>query len=397
MEPAPSETSLLVIAYYYPPVNTSGAARPGRFVKFLECHGLKTSVVTGGTTAKPGRLGRVITYLERSVGLNGERLFWTPAAVHAAGKVLRDSRGTRVAVFSTSPPAVTHVVAMYLKFRFNVRWIADFRDPLSGNPFHGQWISRISRRILEELIFTFADAVIANTDQLARLWAKTHTRWYRKVEIIWNGFDPDEQLPRPSVPPSPRKRIVHTGDLYGARHPGRLIQAISRLISAGLLDGSKIELRLVGPIDGTLAAFDSPEYRALLQSGTVVCSGVLVSRQEALQEIVDADYLLLLDLNAANSTLQVPAKVFDYVRTAKPIIAFTAKESPTMSILDMSGLEYIAIDPSDSEPELDRQLLEFLSKDLPARAPSESFLESFDGTRQTESLRKVLSAVTSRI
>ena len=58
---------------------------------------------------------------------------WTPGAFGAAKQLLR--KETISAVYSTFPSLNVHLVALALKKRCGLPWIADFRDPLSGNSF----------------------------------------------------------------------------------------------------------------------------------------------------------------------------------------------------------------------------------------------------------------------
>ena len=68
------------------------------------------------------------------------------------------------------------------------------------------------------------------------------------------------------------------------------------------------------------------------------CNEALVPRAEAIRETAQADYLLLLDLTGLKQNIQVPAKIFDYLRIGRPILAFTTKASPSEWILELSGV-----------------------------------------------------------
>jgi len=144
-----------------------------------------------------------------------------------------------VAVVSTSPPVATHLVARRLKRRFGVPWVADFRDPLRGNPFRTRrWFFPYDA-LLERMLFRNADALIANTDTLAEMWNRRYPEFSGKMSVIWNGFDPEDRI-APAVKASRGRRVLaHVGTLYGGRHPGRvlssLVRLIDQLIDAGLV------------------------------------------------------------------------------------------------------------------------------------------------------------------
>jgi hypothetical protein len=102
-----------------------------------------------------------------------------------------------------------------------------------------------------------------------------------------------------------------------------------------------------------------------------------------MHEIATSDFLLLLDINNLdNAGYAVPAKLFDYTRMGRPILATASRNSPVERILMRSGLHYGCLYPEDSEPEIARKLIAFLSLPSDPQPPSAWFLETFDGARQ---------------
>lgn len=393
------QSPVLFFAYYFPPENTSGAARPFRFFKYLPQFGFEPLVVCGSKQSESAPLSGVqqvdssrnpavqlaVKVVERVAYRYSDRLAWVPSAVKTAARILKT---TPVGfMLSTQPPIATHLAALRIKKRFGLKWIADFRDPIRfDDPQRGRrYVSTVERAIFQQ-----ADMIIANTESAASLWRSRYPQWKDKIVTIWNGFDPGEELSAAPIEQRRCRVIVHTGDIYGPRHPGTLLSSLSRLMSRGLLSPDQYRLRLIGPLDSTSPLLTMPAFIELSRNGTLEVTGQLIPRKEALEVIATADYLLLLDITLYQTNVQVPAKLFDYIRVGRPILAFTSKGSPAQEILSRSGIPSVCVYPQDDDVEVDRKLISFLSLPTEPTAYSDWFSRKFDAVYQTEALAHLL-------
>jgi hypothetical protein len=64
-----------------------------------------------------------------------------------------------------------------------------------------------------------------------------------------------------------------------------------------------------------------------------------IDHKEALQEMVKSDGLILIQ--AADCNQQIPAKIYEYLRTFRPIFALTDKAGDTAKLLNQFGLSNI--------------------------------------------------------
>src|SRR5262249_16571432 len=129
----------------------------------------------------------------------------------------------------------------------------------------------------------------------------------------------------------------HAGVIYPSeRDPRPLFGAIASLKRQGTIDSQllRIDLRAPGTEDFYLAM--------LQQFGIADLVHILPSlpHKEALQDAANADALLLLQ--AANCNGQIPAKVYEYLRVGKPILALTPAISDTAALLRAAGGATIA-------------------------------------------------------
>jgi hypothetical protein len=170
---APAATPVLFLAYWYPPENESGAHRPARLAKYLERLGYAPGVIAAACKADPAprdpivrtradsRVSRATALAQRLVPYN-DRIEWISDATAAASAALT-RHGARL-VISTSPPVATHLSALLLRRQHSFAWVADFRDPIVGNPFRRRWHGRIYDRFVEGQVVRHADAILVNTD-----------------------------------------------------------------------------------------------------------------------------------------------------------------------------------------------------------------------------------------
>jgi glycosyltransferase involved in cell wall biosynthesis len=407
--PSGGTDSLLMFAYYYPPENASGAQRATRFVKYLRKQGYRTEVITRGKaegpqssdhvyrTATPGggagtfkAAGTFFRFVERTILPYRDQLPWMPTAIATARRVMQEHPTS--AVFSTSPPLGAHLAAAWIKHEFGIPWIADFRDPVCGNPFRTRWWGKPYDAVLENVIIRYADAVIANTNTSVEMLRRRYPGMAHKVHLIWNGFDPEEPMEALPVASRTHKVLLHAGGIYGGRHPKLLLQSLNRMISTGSINAGKLRVRLIGEMDD-YAWFERSNFQALVAQGWVEYENRRFPLEDARREIAQADYLLLLDLNELGTGLQVPAKLFEYIRIGRPILAFTARDSASSHILAKSSIPHTCVYTNDTDSDIDRKMSEFLSYGTQPVAPSEWFQRNFNAVAQTRILTELLASL----
>src|SRR5581483_6365394 len=103
-----------------------------------------------------------------------------------------------------------------------------------------------------------ADIAIANTDSAQQKLRRAYPRRADRIQLIWNGFDPEQRLGPLPVAGGTRKIAAHVGELYGGRSAAPILQSLRRLIDQGKLSGANFRVSLAGPVvEGSLpdAAF----------------------------------------------------------------------------------------------------------------------------------------------
>ncbi len=399
-----------MIAYHFPPGEETGAARPYRFARYLREFGYETHVVTAPrpdqrlawphSHAAPAhaasgweKTGESVARMVQRLAPYNDQLPWAPHAVSTALRVARRRRPS--IVISTAPPFATHFVGAIVKRLCNVPWVADFRDPLYGNPFRARTWGWMWDKPVEKLIAAQADALIANTDAVRDMLVARYPRHAHKIHLIWNGYDPENTVRALPIPPRSVRVLVHAGSVYGRRHPSAIVSSLERLIASGRLDPAGVRLKLVGYIGMNEAWLRECPFERLVERGCLKFTGKPVSRREAAREMALADYLVLLDVNGGLPALQVPAKLFEYIQIGRPILAFTAGDSPVRRILARSNIRHVCVHEQSPPEDVDEGILQLLAMPPEPAAASKWFFEEFDGVEQTRRLAGILDGLSA--
>lgn len=400
---------VVLLAYYYRPQITSGVQRAVRIARYLPGYGRPTHVICSShagvlqdqncsyvpnesTELSTRRLTKlIVSKLQRAAPYN-EQMNWSVHAVAAAQQVI--SRHTVSTVISTSPPLGTHFAAFWLKRRYGLKWIADFRDPVLGNPGRARRWARLYDEAVQSALFRNADAIIAVTDAVGEKWRKQYPRWAAKVHVIWNGFDPEEAIGPEPLPERGYRVLAHVGVLYALRHPASLMASFSRLVGRSAINPSEWKIRFVGPVQEMEKFRRDPAVSKLDEIGLIELSGDTVPRVEAIHQTATADVLLLIDIvDLSNIGYTVPAKLYDYILIGRPILCLTDYGSPVHRILSRSGVRNVCIFHADNADQVDQKVLECLSLPAEPLRPSDWFMNHFDGRMQAGYLSKLVDSL----
>src|SRR5262249_49935056 len=128
-----------------------------------------------------------------------------------------------------------------------------------------------------------------------------------------------------------------------------------------------------------------------LDVGDVVKLEPMLGYRAALQEIMDADGLLLYQGPTAD--MQIPAKLYEYIRVRRPIFAMVSSGGETRELLARLGIGTIA--PVEDVDAIETAFVEFLRLVETGSAPvmTESEAMRYERRSITGELAAVLSDV----
>jgi len=174
------------------------------------------------------------------------------------------------------------------------------------------------------------------------------------------------------------------------RDPKAFFRAVSQLLKEGKLDPTRVRIELRA--SGYEYAYQ-PMIRAEGIESIVHLLPPLPYR-EALQDSANADGLLLFQAACCNH--QIPAKVFEYLRLAKPILALTSQAGDTATLLRQSGGASIA-DLADWQA-IYRVLPEFLEAvgTQSHQQPNRSVVQGYNRREQAKNLARLLDELVAQ-
>lgn len=385
---------VLMIAYHFPPLaGSSGIQRTLRFVQHLPVNGWEAVVLTTNTRAYE----RVSPDLERDVprGTVIERAFALDTARHLSvrGRYVEAwaqpdrwctwrrfgiRRGMQMirehspdVIWSTYPIPTAHAIAAELRERSGLPWIADFRDPMLQPDYPASERMRQVFQVLESRVVHEADRCVFTTPGAAKLYADRYPSLQSKMAVIENGFDESSFSEDPpdaaghSVLNDGCTTLLHSGLVYPEeRDPTALFAALRSLRDKAPDIAGRIRLRFRAPVHESLVS-DLAKARGVQDLVQVLGP---VPYRDALMEMKSADGLLVLQSAGCNA--QIPAKLYEYFRVGRPIVALTDPAGDTAGALRSVGVASVA--RLDQESEILQLLERFVLQDRKALTPRRS-------------------------
>jgi glycosyltransferase involved in cell wall biosynthesis len=407
-----------MIAYHFPPLaGSSGIQRTLRFARHLPRFGWEPLILTAHPRAYERTSDDLLrevahgTVVERAFALDSARhlavgryypaftarpdrwISWWLGAVPKGLAMIRKYRPQ--AIWSTYPVATAHKIGHTLRRLSRLPWVADFRDPMAQDGYPADRKTWRSFQAIEQAVLRDASCSVFVTPGAARMYRDRYPNLApSRIELIENGYDEDsfsglEDADARHGPLVPGKvTLLHSGLVYPAeRNPRHFFQALRQMLDDGRLRAGELCVRL-------RAAGHERLLRRLIEAanlGEVVELAPATPYREALQEMMRADGLLVLQ--ASNCNDQVPAKVYEYLRCARPILALTDPAGDTAAVLRNAGISQIA--RLDSPEEIAFRLQQFLEclKTGNAPLPTRSIVEQASRWHRTKALAELLEGL----
>ncbi len=363
---------ILIVIYYWPPAGGAGVQRWLKFVKYFPQFGWKPTVITtiggdypaidesllaevsaevkvirtktptfggffktlcgknldvpyGSLEIKPGDsfLKKMSLWIRLNLVVPDARKIWNRYAFKAARKELLSDKYD--AVVTSGPPHSTHLVGLKLKKKYNIKWIADFRDPWTNIDYLDK-VKRLSitnkiDRNLEKRVINSCDKIVAiNSDIIENFKAED------KSELILNGFDPDDFKGIKKQKIKKHFDINYFGNITIERNPEAVLRAVNHLIEEKKL--TKIRINFWGNI-----ANDVKEIIDKLDKNMVVNFHSYIPHEEMINVLVNSSLLLLIINSVGNNRGISTGKIFEYLGSGVEILGIGPEDGDAAKIL----------------------------------------------------------------
>lgn len=265
-------------------------------------------------------------------------VLWVPFAIRRARRIVK-AEGIET-VLVTAPPFSAFLIGNALKREFpGLRLVSDFRDEWLRfflSTFEFQQDAGYLRRAqaLERATIGHSDLVVTVTPSLVdELRSRYPEKDPARFRCIPNGYDPALFATfAPRHHQSSKVIVTYVGTVYSATSPRCYFEALDALPEALR---SRVQTRFVGRI--------SDDQRQMLASRRDVDIIGFVPQEEALRLMEETDYLLLTMHDPTATT----GKIYEYLATGKPILAFSPEGGEVARTLAETGAG-CCLDPSDS-------------------------------------------------
>jgi glycosyltransferase involved in cell wall biosynthesis len=420
---------VLVVAYYFPPMGLSGVQRTLKFVKYLPLYNWQPTVLTvtpGSYFARdasflkeigplqirvvrtssidPTRFfrkadspeARVVKmpreWIRKSLNVGSQFFFipdnkisWKRKACHAAAELLRREKFDLV--FATAPPYTDFLIGHYLKKKFHVPLVLDYRDAWIDNPYHFYLtpLHRWLHYVLEKRVLRASDKVVTINRRIKELLLKRYRfLQYQDVEIISQGFDSADFELNGIAPNSREEKMCFTysGTFIDKRTPKYFLQALAKAFH------SKPELRnrIVACFVGN---FREENLRIVQKLGLQDAVRVIgyVDHNECVRNLLASDVLWMIIGKGAGEDMMSTGKLFEYLGARKPILGCVPDGVAKTTIEDSGG--GIVVEPDDVEG-IARAIITLYEKYQSGTlvGPAEDYVEQFNRKRLTADLAR---------
>lgn len=418
---------ILIIAAFFPPMNTIGALRPYSWAKnwskendvTVICSGKKKTdfdldislqgfkVIDFVQSNERAQCNRGVNLISRLKNIQilkkAFRFFCTKTGcfygirypdVHDKWarmviKYFTEKSEKFDVVISTGGPYSVHRIGLYLKKQGLVnKWIIDWRDLWTKNPyFRGFPLFWLYEKMLENSFHRNCDKIITVSEGCKEILTKQTNK---DVITIFNGYDIDDYksiMATEKIKDS-KLRIVYTGNLYGKhRDPSILFLAIKELFEENKIEEGDILVTFAGQ------NCDLSKKIELIGIKPFFEYVGMLKRSEALKLQYNADILLFLEHESKKIKGILTGKLFEYLFIAEYILALGISENCESGSVIKKSCKGICV--KDSVEDVKKFLLKKLEEkrinnsDVFCKADS-NYIKQFDRSMLAEKLFSIL-------
>ncbi len=325
-----------------------------KFLGIKKGEKVKAGFINEGAKKK-GWKENISVWLRGNFFIPDARCWWIKPSVKYLSKYLNEHPVD--AMISTGPPHSMHLIAKALHKKYNIPWVADFRDPWTDIDFYKDLkLTRCADRKhhrLERQVLTEATKVVT----VGWDWARgLESHGAQDVEVITNGFDGSVTLNQTMTDKQPEGAfsMSHIGIIGAARNAVVFWKALSELIENESFKND-LRIKLIGQVDNSVV-------KTIKENGLENNVSIIpyIPHEKVIKEQEASQVLLLFINNSPNAKGILTGKIFEYMASGRPILAIGPKDGDTAIMLGktQSG---IIIDFDDKE-EMKAVVMDLYSK-----------------------------------
>ncbi len=420
---------VLVIMYYWPPAGGPGVQRWLKFVKYLrdfniepviyipknpnypiedaslvdqipegiktysrpikEPYGLasffsshKTKRISSGIiqTKNQSLLEKVMLWVRGNFFIPDARKNWVKPSIAFLSQVIESEDINTI--ITTGPPHSLHLIGLGLKKKYQLKWLADFRDPWTSIGYHKKLrltkSSKEKHQQLERQVLNEADTIVVTSSTTKKEFVELTSK---PIEVITNGYDIEvneaSELDK-------KFTISHIGSLLTGRNPSNLWMVLSQLIQENATFREAFELHLIGVVSEDV--LDNIYGHGLQQHVHMID---YLPHEEAIKRQRKSQVLLMVEINSAETAGIIPGKVFEYLAAKRPILGIGPKGWDAGAIINECHAGYVC-DYAERAQLKDMILSWFFAYNEKALQISSQNMEKYSRRTLTRKLSEIL-------
>jgi hypothetical protein len=363
---------VLVIVYYWPPSGGAGVQRWLKFVKYLPQFGWQPTVITTTngdypaideslckevpagikvirtktptfgklfkkingknsdvpygsleSSSKDSLLKKLSFWFRLNLVVPDARKVWNKYAYRAASKELLTNKYD--AVVTSGPPHSTHLVGLKLKKKYNIKWIADFRDPWTKIDYldeYNRWkiIQKIDEKY-EKKVYDLCNRFIYSNPLIIKNFKKS-----TKTYFLSNGYDKDDFKIFKKVKNLDKFEINYFGIISIERNPLSVLKSVNKIFEEK--NNRNIRINIWGNIHQSVK-----DILISNDKNNIVNIHSYIPHKKMVEYLVNSN-LLLVVVNKIKSKKGVfPGKIFEYLGSGVEILGIGPEDGDAAKIL----------------------------------------------------------------
>ncbi|MBC8403045.1 MAG: hypothetical protein H8E14_16280 [Candidatus Marinimicrobia bacterium] len=285
---------------------------------------LPTALLTKNSV---GFRNKLASWIRRNLFIPDARIGWLPQGVQTGNKLIK--RFKPAVIFSTSPPPTVHLIGLILSKLHRLQWVADFRDPWT-NIYHYAASPRLG--VVNWIDAQLEKKVLAAADRVTVVGNNFFDcEPVIKTVVIPNGYDLDD-VKRQSRRAVNLKFIIRYMGSFKSRQYVPVFFTLLEELSQNADYKRNISVEFIGQVDPDIIR----KIKARKIPVEIKFHGYL-DHNRAVELITNANMLLFIIGRSAKANLIVTGKLFEYLMTGNPILAYGPRAGAANTILEKTG------------------------------------------------------------
>jgi len=266
---------------------------------------------------------RLAIWIRMNLFIPDARIGWYWNAVRKGKKILRS--GKIQTIVSIGPPHTTLLVGKKLSKKFNIPHIPVFIDPWIDITYYRDFkrskpTVALDRRF-ERAVLMQSSNVVFVTESMKEDYIQRYPFLIDKSHVLYWGYNEDAFSGDTSDSEPAEEILLHAGNIFDYQNPKALWPTILKEIN----NGRNLKIVFIGTVSPGI-------QQSIIEAGLTDRTEFkgFLPYQKMIEELNTASYVMV----CATEKRHVPGKLFEYLRSGKPILAFGDDNEEVRRILD---------------------------------------------------------------